>query len=755
MSFLKRAQQQIAHTSTVPVLGNQDLRSLQDVISSEKDFIKSNARAASDFKKNAEALRAWSADEGADLNDVLGKLATVMDNYTASQNRYNAHLSTVRLHFKSIRTREEALADLKHRKRSLGSNIEKVERKLSKMGPENKELMKVTTQLREMRNEMEALRIEVMEEEAAIGDFKRRTAKEALGIKCGGLLEMAEKLIVVAEIGKLMLGEIPLTPTQPAMPRAEYYGFARTEQLLQEAARSIADVGFNPVGPSPGVRRFGHDGEGGDLSSLASPAIHHDDGYSPYGAAHSDAGRNHSSVAPTLSINDVAGTPIYASHASTSRWNADVQSSTFNSNGLNDPAADEWGRPTSAQHGEAGGVRGDDNALESYRDQPAGELGGSLAMQHSASAQGSAPTRGSSPPHSADHQHSNEWVQPHATERKASGEVPVPNQAYDTDQGYSDPNAGPTAASEKSAAGHVDADTEADARADAPATAAAAAAPSSGAAYHNLGAPMLPPLRTSTPLPSTALEAEAPTASSPAPASYEPTSYVASPTTAVPDDLSYFQSVGATRAHQEAMRRPTSLGENPIGPGSRSSTYGSLSPGLGGGPSDGGKKVTAAAFRRGFNRAPSNQAIAPAAASADSGGASTPVPPGGYASYTPTPAVTTPEGDLLASATPPLHIQKRHSAIGAAAAGSPASFSGRRYSIEDVSGSDAPAPPYGYPGDVTNGHGLTGTGEGAGGGSSGYEASGGSPARISSPPATYQYSEPHKTAPAPPVYGYQ
>ncbi len=225
-------------------LGNQDLRQLQDVITSEKSFIQTNSKAAADFKKNAEAIKAWSAEEGPDLNDIAGKVSLLYDHYAASQNRLNSHLNTVRLHFKSIRTREESLADLKSRKRSLGSDIEKVERKLAKMGPENKELMKVTAQLKEMRGEMEGLHIEVMNEEAAIGDFKRRTTKEALGIKSGALLEMAEKLTIVAEISKLMLEEIPLQPTQPGMPRAEYYGFAKTESLLQEATRSIADVGF-------------------------------------------------------------------------------------------------------------------------------------------------------------------------------------------------------------------------------------------------------------------------------------------------------------------------------------------------------------------------------------------------------------------------------------------------------------------------------------------------------------------------------
>jgi len=69
------------------------------------------------------------------------------------------------------------------------------------MGPENKELMKTTSMLKEYRSEMEGMIIEVRNEEAALGDFKRRTTKDAMGLKCGGLLEMAEKLTVSYEGG--------------------------------------------------------------------------------------------------------------------------------------------------------------------------------------------------------------------------------------------------------------------------------------------------------------------------------------------------------------------------------------------------------------------------------------------------------------------------------------------------------------------------------------------------------------------------
>ncbi|CDW97511.1 hypothetical protein, partial [Sporisorium scitamineum] len=715
MSFLKKAQQHVAHTSKLPALGNQDLRQLQDVITSEKGFIQSNTRAATDFKKNAEAIKAWSAEEGADLNDVAGKVSLLYDHYAASQTRLNSHLSTVRLHFKSIRTREEALADLKSRKRSLGSDIEKVERKLAKMGPENKELMKVTAQLKDMRGEMEGLHIEVTNEEAAIGDFKRRTVREALGIKSGALLEMAEKLTIVAEISKLMLDEIPLQPTQPGMPRAEYYGFAKTESLLQEATRAIADVGFNPTGPSAGIPRFGdlsladttaNGSRAGDMShSYAqndADADHHDlPTHGASGDVDPDTGYT-PSANRVLNTDEAARTPIYAQHASRSQWAQDGNAAPDHP--LPDASTTEWAQSSydrgdtstasaAAAAAMAATAGADLNAVPGHGD---GQDGGFL-MQNSQSYTGpvgdlhaaatGGPAYGSNRNNADYHSaqgghHAAAPTDATVTGGAASTEGGHPSDAYD---GYT------TGAHTSPQPQQHDAPT--------------ALQPGG-----TLGAPTLPPLRTATPLNGSTGAAQATVTS--------PTSYAANAAT---DDSAYFQSIGSTRAMQEAVRRPTSPPQNP----SRMSSYGAL--GTGASPQQAtvmeGKKVTAAAFRRGFSRNPTSQANMNAQIPPSTTGnsiyddaqqqqqqpwstshplpqpptlhsnLSTPAPPGAY-------LATTPDGSD--HSVPPLHITKRNSnshtnPLGAAAAaGTPGSLQGRRYSNElSVSGQEFPAPPYG------------------------------------------------------------
>ncbi|GAC94283.1 hypothetical protein PHSY_001854 [Pseudozyma hubeiensis SY62] len=695
MSFLKKAQQQVAHTSKLPSLGNQDLRQLQDVITSEKSFIQSNTRAAADFKKNAEAIKAWSAEEGADLNDVAGKVSLLYDHYAASQNRLNSHLATVRLHFKSIRTREEALANLKSRKRSLGADIEKVERKLAKMGPENKELMKVTAQLKEMRAEMQGLHIEVMNEDAAIGDFKRRTVKEALGIKSGALLEMAEKLTILAEVSKLMLDEIPLQPTRPGMPRAEYFGFAKTESLLQEATRSIADVGFNPTGPSAGIPRFG-DMTLADTTANGSYANNPDNEVYYDSAAHGvvgdadpDAGYSPSTNRVLSNDQDVARTPIYAQHASRSQW-AQEGADNAADHPIPDASTNEWAQ-SSYERGDtstnsaaaaaaamAATAGADLNAVPGHdtRNQP----DGGFLMQNSQSYNGSAGGLASA----AGHQHQ------FGSNRNSAD--------YQSAQGGGHGNASGAPAVVRTTS------TEGDHQTDAAYDGYTAGGNGSQAQHDSstLGAPLLPPLRTATPLDGSAGAPAHPTT-------------MASPTT---DDSAYFQSIGSTRAMQEAVRQPISPHQNT----NRASSYGALGAAIPrpSSTTGEGKKVTAAAFRRGFSRNPSSQANMSIPASGTGHSiyddaqqqqawssnplpqppimSSTPVPPGAYLS-----AGGTPDEESEHSSVPPLHIQKRLSGgpqnpLGvAAAAGTPREMQGRRYSgeLEGVGGSEYPAPPYG------------------------------------------------------------
>lgn len=78
---------------------------------------------------------------------------------------------------------------------------------------------------------------------------------------------------------------------------------------------------------------------------------------------------------------------------------------------------------------------------------------------------------------------------------------------------------------------------------------------------------------------------------------------------AVQDDATYFQSVGSTRAAQQAVRRPTSPASSINASQSRTGSLANTSniPSSPYEPQQEGRKMTAAAFRKGFARNPSAQ----------------------------------------------------------------------------------------------------------------------------------------------------
>ncbi|KAF7377444.1 hypothetical protein MSAN_00166100 [Mycena sanguinolenta] len=250
--MFKTAATKIAHNSTLPALaGNKDLRPLQDLITLEKNVLMSLQKLSVDFTKASEALRAWGIGEGDDLGDILSASTTILAHWSAALAGYATREHTIRDHLKQIRTREEALDELKRRRKATLARADSAEKKLNKMGPEHKNLAQQTDTLNQLQAQIRQMDSEIMTEEAALGDFKRTSARALMGVKFGGLMECCEKGCVVAEVGRAIVAEISEEQTVPGMSRAMYMGHQRTEQRVSEAERSVAEIVFSPLPPPP------------------------------------------------------------------------------------------------------------------------------------------------------------------------------------------------------------------------------------------------------------------------------------------------------------------------------------------------------------------------------------------------------------------------------------------------------------------------------------------------------------------------
>ena len=124
------------------------------------------------------------------------------------------------------------------------SKADSADRRLSKMNPENKNLRQQTDLLMGLREQIRTLDVEIMNEEAGLGDWKRIKAREWMGVLFGGLLECSEKGAVVATFGRTIIGYVPTEKTQPGLPRAHYSDHSQVEPLVVEAERELHKISF-------------------------------------------------------------------------------------------------------------------------------------------------------------------------------------------------------------------------------------------------------------------------------------------------------------------------------------------------------------------------------------------------------------------------------------------------------------------------------------------------------------------------------
>lgn len=119
-----------------------------------------------------------------DYQDALGKVAKLLGNdLVKADEEFAEHLQTFRTYFKSLRTREEKFSTMKKNKDSLQNKIDNADKKISKMNPEHKDLPGLKIKLAELMNEMEGMDRTVVNEDAALADFRRQTARTAVSHK--------------------------------------------------------------------------------------------------------------------------------------------------------------------------------------------------------------------------------------------------------------------------------------------------------------------------------------------------------------------------------------------------------------------------------------------------------------------------------------------------------------------------------------------------------------------------------------------
>ncbi|KAL4063854.1 Eisosome component PIL1-domain-containing protein [Scleroderma citrinum] len=253
--MFRSAATKIAHNTTIPALAgaNPDLRPLQDLITAEKSVLVSLQKLSTDLAKASEALRIWGQGEGDDLGDILTASTTLLSHFSGALSTWASLHHTIRDNMKAVRTREEGLDDLRRRRRRLGASAESAEKKLHKMSPEHKNLGAQTETLNRLREEIRGMDSDIVREEAALSDLKRKCSKNWMTLKFGGLVECCEKGIIVGDMGKCIIKEISDDVTTPGLLRPPYTSRNRVNDCVVETQRAVSQVKFSgtPSGDGP------------------------------------------------------------------------------------------------------------------------------------------------------------------------------------------------------------------------------------------------------------------------------------------------------------------------------------------------------------------------------------------------------------------------------------------------------------------------------------------------------------------------
>ena len=167
---------------------------------------------------------------------------TLLNHWVSSLASFAGQIGNVRECLKAVRAREEALAEMHRHSRSLKSKTDSAGKKLNKMTPRDKDFQQQRDILGNLRDQVRTLDIQIMDEEASLGGWKRIKAKEWMDILFSGLLGCSANGAVVATSCRAIIECVPTDTTQPGLPRAYYSGHSQVELLVAEAERTIRKI---------------------------------------------------------------------------------------------------------------------------------------------------------------------------------------------------------------------------------------------------------------------------------------------------------------------------------------------------------------------------------------------------------------------------------------------------------------------------------------------------------------------------------
>ncbi|EGO20068.1 hypothetical protein SERLADRAFT_453364 [Serpula lacrymans var. lacrymans S7.9] len=260
--------QQYIATSTLPV---------QRIITVQKGVALSFDALSRDSKAQSKELYTWGQGEDADLKDVSDRLAYLNFVQGSLAGTLANKLDAARTPFKALRDAENALAPRRAARQGLQNQIARTEHDQLK-GSEQR--------LAELKQQLSRAEAADEQPEKDVELLKRKALRESELAKWDAMREYGEKIVLLSQASKSIIGALPTLPPSPSSPYTAAPSTAAARASLQRALDNYktGHINLPPPSPSPSSHGGGSDIDGdtrsfgeshaNELDSLASESDH-------------------------------------------------------------------------------------------------------------------------------------------------------------------------------------------------------------------------------------------------------------------------------------------------------------------------------------------------------------------------------------------------------------------------------------------------------------------------------------------------
>lgn len=228
--------------STAGTFGPQLARKLTQYIKIEKNVMRAIELAARERREVAKQLSLWGAENEDDISDITDKLGVLLYEIAELEDQFIDKYDQYRITLKHIRNIEASAQPTRDRKQKITDEIAHLKYK----DPSSPKLEVLEQEL--VRAEAESLVAE-----AQLSNITREKLKLAFQYQFDAMIELSEKLALIAGYGKALLELLDDNSVTPGEGRHDYDGYDTTKQIIIDAETSLRNWTLDSAAVKPSL----------------------------------------------------------------------------------------------------------------------------------------------------------------------------------------------------------------------------------------------------------------------------------------------------------------------------------------------------------------------------------------------------------------------------------------------------------------------------------------------------------------------